>query len=160
MPGHTFPISYSMPEIITCPDIQPNWNDFAASPPSGQINPILPATYEFLNNLIPELTSWFSDDFFHVGGDEVVMNCWKNTDSVIAYLNEHSNETYETILGKFIDELYSLVRKSGKTPITWQEMVIDHNLPLPKDVIVQVWTTEDKIKKVTSLGYKVIVGSA
>ncbi|CAG8519768.1 10694_t:CDS:2 [Funneliformis mosseae] len=160
MPGHTFAISYSMPEIITCPDVQPNWNDFAAAPPSGQINPVLPATYEFLNNLIPEMTSWFPDKFYHAGGDEVVMNCWNTTDSVIDYLKEHPNDTSESLLGMFINELHSIVRKSGKTPITWQEMVVEHNLPLPKDVIVQVWTTQEIIKNVTERGYKVITGSA
>ncbi|GBC10720.1 hypothetical protein RclHR1_09850009 [Rhizophagus clarus] len=160
MPGHTFAISYSMPEIITCPDVQPNWNDFSASPPSGQMNPVLPATYEFLSNLIPEMTSWFPDEFYHTGGDEVVMNCWKATDSVTAYLKEHPNDTYESLLKMFINRLHSLVRENDKIPITWQEMIVDHKLPLPKDVIVQVWTTEDNIKKVTELGYRVIAGSA
>src|SRR5919205_4377296 len=124
MPGHTFAISNSIPEIITCPDVQPNWNEFAAAPPSGQINPVVPATYEFLNNLIPEMTSWFPDEFYHIGGDEVVMNCWKTTDSVVNYLNEHPNDTCDTLLGKFINELYLIVKSSGKTPITWQEMIV------------------------------------
>jgi len=32
--------------------------------------------YEFLNSFLKEMSGLFSDDFFHLGGDEVVFQCW------------------------------------------------------------------------------------
>ncbi|CAG8482172.1 10389_t:CDS:2, partial [Scutellospora calospora] len=132
MPGHTHAIAASKPEI--------------AEPPSGQLNPALPETYTFLNELIPEISSYFTDKFYHAGGDEVNLKCWKS-------LNEKS------LIDKFITNLYSIIKNEGKIPITWQEMITEHNLELPKDTIVQVWKNHMTVKEVVEKGYRVVTGS-
>ncbi|RIB09504.1 Glycoside Hydrolase Family 20 protein [Gigaspora rosea] len=160
MPGHTHSIAESMPEIMTCINIQPNWSTFANEPPSGQLNPALPETYTFLHKLLPELTSYFVDKYYHSGGDEVNLNCWNSTPSIIEYLSQNSGSSIETLLSKFINETHGIVRKSKKIPIVWQEMVVDHKLPLKNDTIIQVWTTKEITKEVVSKGYRVITGSS
>ncbi|CAG8645310.1 1737_t:CDS:2 [Dentiscutata erythropus] len=160
MPGHTHSVAESMPEIMSCINKQPIWTNYAVEPPSGQLNIALPKTYEFIHNLIPELTSYFTDKYYHAGGDEVNINCWNTTPSIIEYLSQNPNSSVETLLAKFINETHEIVRKSKKTPITWQEMIVNHNLPLMKDIVVQVWTTKDIVKEVVSKGYRVIVGSS
>lgn len=39
-------------------------------------------------------------------------------------------------------------------------MLLDWNITLGKDVVVQSWISADSIKKITSMGYKVIAGSS
>ncbi|CAG8623445.1 8972_t:CDS:2, partial [Cetraspora pellucida] len=133
---------------------------FSAEPPSGQLNPALNETYSFLNKLLPELISYFNDKYYHAGGDEVNMQCWNTTPSITEYLNQHPNSSIETLLSKFINETHEIVRKSGKLPITWQEMIVDHNLTLKNDTLVQVWTSKDVVKKVVAKGYRVVTGSS
>ncbi|CAG8650212.1 11291_t:CDS:2 [Ambispora leptoticha] len=160
MPGHTHSIAESMPEIMTCIDVQPNWSNFSAEPPSGQLNPALDQTYTFLHILLPELTSYFTDKYYHAGGDEVNLHCWNTTPSITEYLNKNPNSSLETLLAKFINETHQIVRNSGKLPITWQEMIVDHNLTLKNDTLVQVWTNKDVVKNVVSKGYRVVTGSS
>ncbi|CAG8760396.1 29478_t:CDS:2 [Racocetra persica] len=152
MPGHTHAIAASMPEIMTCIDMYPDWDQYSSEPPSGQLNPAIPETYTFLNELIPEIASYFTDKFYHAGGDEVNLNCWES----LVQQNEH---TKESLLDKFVTSLYSIITKEGKTPITWQEMVTEHNLELPKDTVVQVWRNSTMVKKVVEKGYRVVTGS-
>ncbi|CAG8778411.1 18963_t:CDS:2, partial [Racocetra fulgida] len=126
----------------------------------GQLNPALDETYTFLNKLLPELASYFNDKYYHAGGDEVNLNCWNTTPSIIEYLYQNSDSSIETLLSKFVNETHKIVRNSGKLPITWQEMIVNHTLPLKKDTLVQVWTNKDIIKKVVKKGYRVITGSS
>ncbi|CAG8458694.1 6192_t:CDS:2 [Racocetra fulgida] len=115
---------------------------FSAEPPSGQLNPALDQTYTFLHILLPELTSYFTDKYYHAGGDEVNLHCWNTTPSITEYLNKNPNSSLETLLAKFINETHQIVRNSGKLPITWQEMIVDHNLTLKNDTLVQVLTLQ------------------
>ncbi|CAG8694551.1 16916_t:CDS:2, partial [Racocetra fulgida] len=125
---------------------------YSSEPPSGQLNPAIPETYTFLNELIPEIASYFTDKFYHAGGDEVNLNCWES----LVQQNEH---TKESLLNKFVTSLYSIITKEGKTPITWQEMITEHNLELPKDTVVQVWRNSTMVKEVVEKGYRVVTGS-
>ncbi|CAG8638579.1 14567_t:CDS:2, partial [Cetraspora pellucida] len=152
MPGHTHAIAASMPEIMTCIDMYPDWDQYSSDPPSGQLNPAIPETYTFLNELVPEIASYFTDKFYHTGGDEVNLNCWES-------LTQQNDHTKESLLDKFVTSLYSIIANEGKTPITWQEMVTEHNLTLPKDTVVQVWRNSAMVKKVVEKGYRVVTGS-
>ncbi|CAG8536750.1 6081_t:CDS:2 [Paraglomus occultum] len=160
MPGHTYPISLSHPEIMTCLDQQPNWNWYAAEPPSGQLNPILPKTYDFVRQLITELSSWFPDKFWHTGGDEVNTHCWESTDSIREYLSSNPGTSISMVLQTFLNVEYDAVRGSGKTPITWEEILLNQRMGLAEDVVIQVWTSSDRVKQVVDMNYRVIVGPA
>ncbi|CAG8480516.1 24582_t:CDS:2 [Dentiscutata erythropus] len=152
MPGHTYAIAASMPEIMTCTDMYPDWDKYSAEPPSGQLNPAIPETYTFLNELVPEIASYFTDKFYHTGGDEVNMNCWET-------LVQQGDVTIESLLDKFVTNLYTILKNEGKIPMTWQEMITEHNIELPKDTVVQVWKNHTMVKKVVEKGYRVVTGS-
>lgn len=42
----------------------------------GPMDPINSATYKLIADLIEEVQEWFPDKYFHVGGDEVQLDCW------------------------------------------------------------------------------------
>lgn len=42
----------------------------------GPMNPISDFTYKLLEDLLREVQEWFPDDYYHLGGDEVDMECW------------------------------------------------------------------------------------
>ncbi|CAJ0838021.1 8977_t:CDS:10 [Entrophospora sp. SA101] len=160
MPGHTFSVSYSKPELIVCPNKQPNWDLYSASPPSGQLNPVIPETYQFVEKLVTEITSLFTDKFYHSGGDEININCWMSDESISDYIANNPGTTGDTLIEKFYNELHNVVRKQGKTPMIWEEAIVNHKLKLPSDVVVQVWTNAKHVKKVVNQGYRVVTGSS
>lgn len=49
------------------------------------------------------------------------------------------NATLDNLLGEFVNGVHDTVRTHDKTPVVWEEMVLNHELNLGKDTIVTVW---------------------
>lgn len=70
--GHTFSWGYGQDYLLTpCYDYRNQPDGFF-----GPINPILKATYNFLQRLFIEVLAVFPDKYVHLGGDEVPFDCW------------------------------------------------------------------------------------
>ncbi|XP_013100920.1 probable beta-hexosaminidase fdl isoform X1 [Stomoxys calcitrans] len=65
-----------MGELSLCINQQP-WSFYCGEPPCGQLNPKNNHTYLILQRLYEELlNSTGPTDYFHLGGDEVNLECW------------------------------------------------------------------------------------
>lgn len=167
IPGHAWSWSKAFPEITTCLDGFPSYSRFSAEPPSGQLNPVHPKTYQVIQGVYDQVLPLFKDKFAHGGADEVNFNCWNATASVIE-LMEHKNiprskEGFDRILDGFTERQHEMLRQAGKRPIVWEEPLLAHDLTTikkNKDTVVQVWTSAENIKKTVRQGYDVITGSA
>lgn len=84
MPGHTSSIWYSHPELIASFNKQPDWNTYAAEPPSGILKLNEPKVYDFLDKLFKDLLPRVLpyNAYFHTGGDEVNANAYMFDDTV------------------------------------------------------------------------------
>ncbi|GJJ73121.1 hexosaminidase [Entomortierella parvispora] len=167
MPGHAWSWSQAFPEITTCLDGYPSYSRFAAEPPSGQLNPVLPKTYEVLRGVYDQVVPLFKDRNFHAGADEVNINCWNTTESIVNLMEKknipRTEAGFDQILDNFVSNQHAMLRDGGKQPIVWEEPLLGHNLKTladNKDVVIQVWTSSQNIKKAIKKGYKVIAGSA
>jgi hexosaminidase len=45
----------------------------------------------------------------------------------------------DSLLSTFINGLHKSVRKAGKTPVVWEELVLDHSLDLEEETVVLSW---------------------
>lgn len=52
---------------------------------------------------------------------------------------EARDVSLDDLLGEFVEGVHSAIRKQGKTPVVWEEMVLNHELGLDADVVVMVW---------------------
>ncbi|KAH8280358.1 hypothetical protein KR018_003327, partial [Drosophila ironensis] len=67
---------HGLGELALCINQQP-WSFYCGEPPCGQLNPKNNNTYLILQRLYTEmLQSTGSTDLFHLGGDEVNLECW------------------------------------------------------------------------------------
>nr|AAL28585.1 HL07462p [Drosophila melanogaster] len=65
-----------MGELAMCINQQP-WSFYCGEPPCGQLNPKNNYTYLILQRIYEELLQHTGPtDFFHLGGDEVNLDCW------------------------------------------------------------------------------------
>lgn len=63
-------------ELSLCINQQP-WSFYCGEPPCGQLNPKNNNTYLILQKLYEELLNLTGPtDYFHLGGDEVNLECW------------------------------------------------------------------------------------
>ncbi|KAF2195749.1 glycoside hydrolase family 20 protein [Zopfia rhizophila CBS 207.26] len=157
MPGHTSSIWYSYPDLISAFNIQPNWDTYAAEPPSGTLKLNSTEVGEFLetlfDDLLPRVHPYSS--YFHTGGDEVNKNAYELDDTV----RSKDPAVLQPLMQKFIDRNHDQIRAQGLTPVVWEEMLLDWNLTLGEDVIVQTWQSDEAVAQVVEKGHKALVGN-
>lgn len=114
---------------------------------------------ELMDGLIGELSGIFPDPEFHIGMDEVDMDCMERSEQVRTWIQQNdANDTPDRAMrhavAEYMGHVARIAKEHGKTPIVWQE-AYDMYGPqtwyefdsyeyqpapeLPKDAIVQVW---------------------
>ncbi|KAG0182918.1 hypothetical protein DFQ28_003647 [Apophysomyces sp. BC1034] len=163
MPAHTGSWALAYPDIVTCAgkhylDSSGSWEKrLAAEPGTGQLNPVKDRTYSIVHQVIANVAELFPDKWFHGGGDEPVHRCWEQDKEVREYMAEH-NATGDDLLNLFLSKELSYIKEAEKTPVLWEDSVTNVHLPIPKNVVLQVWAnpTQWAVKK----GYKIIASNA
>ena len=77
------------------------------------LNPATNATFDLIKTLITESKTLWTDDYFHLGGDEVNTNCWTQTPSVAAWLKAKNFST-DDAYKYFVQITHSLARSLGR----------------------------------------------
>jgi hexosaminidase len=157
MPGHTSSLWYSHPELIASFNQQPDWDKYAAEPPSGTLKLNEPKVYDFVKKLLDDLLPRIKPytNYFHTGGDEVKAFAYNGDDTI----KSGDMEVIRPYLQKFVDHAHKIVRDAGLTPMVWEEMVLDWGLDIGKDVIVQTWQESNNVNATVSKGFKTLVGN-
>ncbi|MBE3042980.1 family 20 glycosylhydrolase, partial [Candidatus Bathyarchaeota archaeon] len=146
-------VSDAFPDLVNAYAVQPyQW--YCAQPPCGMFKLNNPDVHDFLeklfDDLLPRLSPYTS--YFHTGGDEL------NPNSTTLDEGVRSNDTdvVRPFLQQFTDVAHGLVKKAGLTPLVWEEMALEWELKLDKNVVIQTWLGLDGVKNLTSQGRKVI----
>lgn len=156
-PGHTTAIGFGFPELIAAFNVQPNWGDYAAEPPSGTLKLNDPAVASFLQKLFADLLPRLKPytQYFHLGGDEVNANAYTLDPTV----KSNSTKVLQPLLQKFMDRNMNQVKSLGMTPLVWEEMLLQWNLTLPKNTIVQTWLSDESVAETVAKGYQALAGN-
>ncbi|KDQ16047.1 glycoside hydrolase family 20 protein [Botryobasidium botryosum FD-172 SS1] len=154
VPGHTSIISKSHSDFIACPEAAP-WSQFANEPPAGQLRLASPSVISFVQSLFSSLADQFPSRYISTGGDEVNLNCYNKDADTQAQLKKNG-QNLEQALSTFVLKIHSTLKGKGKTPVVWEEMVIDHPVGVSNDTIVMVWISSANVRAVVNKGYRVV----
>lgn len=157
MPGHTTSIAETYPDLIVARNKQPNWDTYAAQPPSGTLKLNHPPVDKFVKTLLDDLLPRLKEHttYYHSGGDEVNKNAYELDETV------RSNDPLiiQPHINRFVTKAHDVVREHGFSPVVWEEMLLNWNITLGKDTIVQIWQEPSSTKTAVQKGYKTISGS-
>ncbi|EUC35236.1 glycoside hydrolase family 20 protein [Bipolaris zeicola 26-R-13] len=155
-------------EILTCEDSWWSNDDWplhtAVQPNPGQLDILNNKTYEVTGKVYKELATIFPDNWFHIGGDELFMNC--NNFSSLARDFFATGKTMGDLYQVWVDRALPNFRSQvNKTFVMWEDVKISATVAatgnVPKDIILQAWNNGlDHISNLTSQGYRVIVSSS
>lgn len=130
IPGHAYSWGKGYPDLtVSCPNYQSNINNVP-------LNPTLNSTYDMLSQVIPEMASLFYDNYFHIGGDEVVYGCWEDNTEVVNWMNQNGYTATQT-LQYFEDNLQPIVEGAGKSAVCWEDLY-DDGVDVPSNYIIEV----------------------
>lgn len=169
-PGHTYSFGKSHPEMITdCSNVisrsagYPGINNVPLNLTNSDIYPLLDKIYG-------DVSSMFSDDYVHIGGDEVNPRCWDEFPAIKQWMGEHGmdNTTYLPLIRDFRLKLTPMLTSRNKKMVLWQE-ALEEMLPLgaqnplsPSNTIVHVWKNaeyQDAIKTSLKHGYPTLLSA-
>ncbi|EJC98416.1 uncharacterized protein FOMMEDRAFT_31874 [Fomitiporia mediterranea MF3/22] len=153
-PGHTSAISASHPEHVACAGKTP-WATYANEPPAGQLRLTSDNTANFTASLLADIVNLFPSSLFITGGDEINANCYQNDEKTQQSLSS-SGKTIDQALDGFTNVTHKAVGGAGKTPLVWEEMVLQHNVTLENDTVVMVWISSDDVKAVAEKGFQIV----
>ncbi|KAK6197401.1 mannosyl-glycoprotein endo-beta-N-acetylglucosamidase [Scheffersomyces amazonensis] len=154
------------PSLIACGN---SWwsNDvytFATGnePPPGQLDILYNKTYDVLDTIYQELGTIFTDNFYHIGGDEINGNCYNFSSRIQEWFAENSTRTYNDLTQYYLDTAIPIFEQNNpnRKLIMWEDMVLNNNT-VPKDrVVLQSWNGAQYIPQLVKEGYDVIVSSS
>lgn len=96
------------------------------------------AVYDFVTDVVSEISSLSPGPYFHLGGDE-----------------SHATKKKDYIT--FIDRVSGIVKAAGKTPIGWDEIVTANTDPT---AVAQFWASEKNAAIAVKKGMKVLLSPA
>jgi hexosaminidase len=95
-----------------------------------------------------------------LGGDEVNTACYEKNANISSYLRE-TGITVHQLITNYMQKLYDSVQGDGKRIITWEDMLLSHKFPMdPDNTLVQAWRGASSVRKIVSLGRRVIASPA
>ena len=97
--------------------------------------------YEFVENIISELSLVFPCEYFHIGGDEVPKIKWKTCSDCQAKMKRLGLKDEDALQGYFYIEVNKILQKYGKKPMIWDEKL---GTDLPENTLLQLWRSELK----------------
>ncbi len=97
--------------------------------------------YEFVENIISELSLVFPCEYFHIGGDEVPKIKWKTCADCQAKMKRLGLKDEDALQGYFYIEVNKILQKYGKKPMIWDEKL---GTDLPENTLLQLWRSELK----------------
>ncbi|NOX51299.1 MAG: family 20 glycosylhydrolase [Gammaproteobacteria bacterium] len=108
------------------------------------LNPADENTYRVLSDLFTEVAEVFTDEYLHIGGDEVHPAWWVADSSVAELMQAHQLKDVKAVQNYFNHRVCEIARSLGKTVVGWDE-VLHPDMP---QMVVQNWrgvTTRDEV---------------
>lgn len=169
MPGHASSGWKQVDEsILACIDSwwsNDNWPTHTAVEPNpGQLDILNNKTYEVTGKVYKELAGIFPDNWFHIGGDELHMNCYNFSSLAREFFAQ--NHTMGDLYQVWVDRaIPNFQKQANKTFVMWDDVILSADAAatgeVPKDIVIQAWNNGiTNINNATALGHRVIVSSS
>ena len=117
-----------------------------------------PAVIEFMKDVLSELIPIFTDEYFHIGGDEVPFRRWEKCPKCLALKKSLGADSWHRVQAHVVNELADFLAEHGKTTITWNES--EPTGVQNKNIVWQYWQgglSEEKLAHEINEGRRVIM---
>jgi hexosaminidase len=134
MPCHTTAWFVGYPNLASGSGpykIETTWGIFDPA-----MDPTRESTYQFLNQLLGEMTALFPDAYFHIGGDECNGKEWDANPRIKDFMRTHGLKDDAALQSYFTGRVQKLVAGHHKIMEGWDEVLQPDT---PRDVVIHSW---------------------
>jgi len=140
VPGHATAILAAYPELGSIEGatytVERNSGIF-----NPTLNPIIDETYEFLDNLFAEIAPLFTDEYFHIGGDENEGKHWDSNEKIQQFKKKNNLKDNHELQTYFNINLEKSLNKLGKKLMGWDEIMTP---TMPTTAVIHSWRGENE----------------
>lgn len=136
MPGHASAAVRSYPEFS---------GGGSKKHPNFTFNPGKEGTYQFLTNILKEVSTSFPSPYIHIGGDEVHYGNenWQTDADVLELMRKNKLKNMKEVEKHFINRMGDSIHSLTKKVIGWDEMV-NFGIDTSKGDVVMWWRHDKK----------------
>jgi len=150
MPGHSSAALTAYPEYsCTGGPFEPA---MTAGVFYGIYDPAKEQTFQFLGDILTEVSQLFPGPYIHIGGDEVPKETWKNSADCQALMKREGLKNEEELQSWFVRRMEKIVDARGHRTIGWSEILQGG---LPRHAAVMDWI--GGAKEAASAGHDVVM---
>jgi hexosaminidase len=154
-PGHASSMCVAYPDLCPSAACGPQTNNPLTPVPDAGGNPV---ALNAIQAVLGEIAAATTDEFFHLGGDEVDESCWANTPAVTAWMAAQSPPYTSTdqIYEYFVEKVDAMTIALNRSPIRWEEVWKHFGTDLDPRTVIHAWLSTETLINATSLGYRAI----
>ena len=153
MPSHATSWCVAYPEFCALHQdvaVEHGYGVFNAS-----LDPSSDRTYTFINDLIGEMTTVFTDEYIHIGGDENNGKDWSTDRNVQHFMKQKGLTDKKEVQAYFNWKIEEIITQNhGKKIVGWDEI---YEPGLSKNIIIQSWQGENTLEEAAENDFKVIL---
>jgi hexosaminidase len=149
VPGHTTSWFVAYPELASHPGPYHIARELGVH--DAAMDPTRDHTYHFLDDFVGEMSRLFTDEYFHIGGDEVNGKQWAGNKKIRQFERKHHLKNGHDLQAYFNQRLQKIVKGHGRIMVGWDEIL---HADLPKDVVVQSWRGQQSLADASRQGYR------
>jgi hexosaminidase len=120
------------------------------------MDPTREGTYQFLDRFIGEMTALFSDEYFHIGGDECDGKEWDANPRIKAFMRAHNLKDNAALQSYFTARVQKLVAAHHKIMEGWDEVLQPDT---PRDVVIQSWRGQTALAVAARKGNRALLST-
>ena len=154
VPGHATAWFVGHPELASQPGpykIERNWGIFGPV-----MDPSKETTYQFLDKFFTEMAGLFPDEYFHIGGDEVKPDHWKNNPDIQKFMKNNKINDEHELQAYFNKRILKILQKNKKKMVGWDEIL---HPDMPKEIVIHSWRGKKALLQASKDGYQVILSN-
>ena len=154
LPGHATSWLVAYPELAAAPGpytIERKWGIMDPT-----FNPAIEETYIFLDAFLKEMTSLFTDDYVHIGGDENKGHHWDKNVQIQAFKKDMGFTDNAALQNYFNQRLLSTLKRYDKKMIGWDEILHED---MPRDIVLQSWRGREAMITAAQRGYRSLLSN-
>jgi hexosaminidase len=154
VPGHAMAVLAAYPSLSARPAesyaVMETWGI------SPAILSPLPPTVEFLETIFDEVIGALGEvPYFHVGGDECVLDDWRTSPEISAYQASLGLEPVGALHAWFLRTLADALAARGSRAVVWDEAFVSGKLRA--DTIVMPWRGPGVASRAAAAGHDVVM---
>lgn len=152
MPGHTSSWFVGHPELASSSGSYHIQEGFGVFNPT--MDPSRDEVYETLDIFLKEMSELFTDEFIHIGGDEINGREWAANEDIQKFMKKNKLDNTQELQGYFNQRIAEILAKYGKRMVGWDEIMQEG---IPASAVVQSWRGPEGLFQAARAGHDALL---